>query len=84
MVVVVVVVVAGTRRASKNRFLKTGGGANAGCSRALGGYLTVGGRVKWERGTVGEEGEIGWFFVFLFVGDIIIGIQKRGERESQE
>lgn len=76
---VVVVVVAGTRRAS-NRFLKTGGAAEL-----LGG----GGFNGWWASKVGESdgggrGEIGLFFAFLFVGDIIISIQKRGEGESQE
>ena len=73
------VVVAGTRRAS-NRFLKTGGAAEL-----LGG----GGFNGWWASKVGESdgggrGEIGLFFAFLFVGDIIISIQKRGEGESQE
>lgn len=43
----------------------------------------------WWASKVGESdgggrGEIGLFFAFLFVGDIIISIQKRGEGESQE
>ena len=72
------VVVAGTRRAS-NRFLKTGGAAE----------LLGGGFNGWWASKVGESdgggrGEIGLFFAFLFVGDIIISIQKRGEGESQE
>lgn len=53
--------------------------------QSLGGYLTVG----WWASKVGESdgggrGEIGLFFAFLFVGDMIISIQKRGEGESQE
>ena len=56
-----------------------------GCSRAFGG----GGFNGWWASKVGESdgggrGEIGLFFAFLFVGDIIISIQKRGEGESQE
>lgn len=67
-------------------FSRPGEAPNAGCSRALGGYLTVRGRES----DGGGRGEIGlfWgvsFFVFLFVGDIIISsIQKRGERDSRE
>lgn len=67
-------------------FSRPGEAPNAGCSRALGGYLTVRGRES----DGGGRGEIGLFlgvsfFVFLFVGDIIISsIQKRGERDSRE
>ena len=61
-------------------FSRPGEAPNAGCSRALGGYLTVRGRES----DGGGRGEIGLFFAFLFVGDIIISIQKRGEGESQE